>query len=129
MNIIDALNRLAQEQNIEDVQQQFKAETRDQYGNLIRRAIDGSDRSKDIVNSIKGRTAGVSEVKVDASTSVLNNFLTVGEGNQTVDRLMPTPRFFGGGEQKTKSLTPITPKNKQPSIGGTNTSNDQGGKS
>lgn len=129
-DIIDALNRYALTQRITGERQDDNI---NEAGKLvgddrIERTFSGADQGSQIDRSARNRTAGLSEVQVDASTSVLNNFLSIGTGNQTANRLVPAPPQFGGMEQKqTKTPSYAFGGKASDSPGSVNNNKDQGG--
>lgn len=100
----------------------------DQYDDMVQRQISGQDKTKRIDQSASNRVSGIYGVDVDASSSVLNNFLSVGTGNQTIERLVPSPEWFGGTLPEHKIREQYKFKgNKTSSVGSVNISDDQGG--
>lgn len=130
-NIVDQLNKYAKQQNFEDVNEAFVTETRDQFGNIIRREItERSQRKEDIEASIRNRNFGATRVNIDSSLSVINNFFSVGIEPQTTRRLIPTPEMFTGVPLRKNSPDALKSRTKQNKpIGTVQNNNEQGGKS
>jgi len=129
-NIISGLNRLASVQRIIGPTEEANfGETRDMFNRVIERDFTGLEQSKRINKSAKGETSGLFQAQVDASTSVLNNFLSVGTGDQTVNRLIPAPTQFGGKDQKQAKVPSyeFSVKGRKDSVGSVNNNKDQGG--